>query len=258
MNRFPVLFIGHGSPMNAIETNAYTRRLGQLGKELPRPKSILMVSAHWYTKGTLVSVSEKPETIYDFYGFPPELYQVKYPAPGAPETGYLVTLTVKSCPVFVDTEMGFDHGAWSVLRHLYPEADIPVTQLSIDYSKSPAEHYVLAQELAILRDHGVLIIASGNIVHNLRAANFGNKNAPPFDWNVRFDKEIAQALEKVDHNRILGFEDLGQDAKLSVPTPDHFIPLFYTIGASQLGDAVTTIWEGYEHGSISMRSVMIG
>lgn len=257
--RMPALFIGHGSPMNAIHNeSAYARTLTELGRSLPRPKGILMVSAHWLSTGTQVSSAEHPDTIHDFYGFPPALYEVRYPATGAPEVAYQVSLVVKSCGIWVDTTYGLDHGTWSVLRHLYPQADIPVTQLSIDVNKSPAEHWVLARELAILRDHGIMIMGSGNIVHNLRLADFGNPDAEPAGYTRRYDEKIRLAMEQKDEQTLLDYLSSDSDTRLAVNSAEHYIPLIYVMGTARPADPVQTVFEGFEHASISMRSIRLG
>ncbi len=258
MNRLPAFFFAHGSPMNALGTSPWSEMLRRTGSKLTGVQAILMISAHWYTRGTGVSFATHPETIYDFYGFPQELYRITYPAPGSPETAERVQNLIRSVPVLADPAMGLDHGAWSVLIHLFPDADIPVFQLSIDAGLTHEGHYRIGRELSVLREEGVLICGSGNIVHNLRAADFQNPRAEPAGWNVRFDEAIAEGLRSGNHETVLNYLSLGQDARLSVPTPDHLIPLFYILGSSHPKDPVSFIWEGYEHASLSMRSVRIG
>ncbi len=252
----PVLFLGHGSPMNAITDNAFTQHLQQLGKSIDKPKAILVISAHWYTKGTFVSSTPNPKTIYDFYGFPQELSTVKYPAPGSPEGAKMVQENVKSLQVFADHEMGFDHGAWSVMRHVYPQADIPMFQMSIDYTKPPAWHYKLAGELAALRKKGVLIVGSGNIVHNLGKLDWSN--GKPFDWSVEFDSTVKKLLISREHEKLIDYQKLGTAAMLSVPTNDHYLPMIYALGLQQKSDELTFTYEGIEYGSISMRCFAVG
>lgn len=253
----PALFLAHGSPMNVIADNEITRAFQLLGKRLEKPKSILMISAHWETNGTAISVKEHPETIYDFYGFPKELYQIKYPAPGAVEVAYQVQTIVKSGPIFLDLEMGFDHGTWTVLKHVFPNADIPVTQLSLDVNKSLADHYHLAKEISILRQQGVMIIGSGNIVHNLRMANFGNPSAKPFQWAVDFDEFIKSAVSTFHHQALLDNQQYPEYTNMAVPTAEHFLPLLYILGTQQLSDRAVFFHNGFEHGSISQSSLIL-
>lgn len=256
--RMPVMFIGHGNPMNAIMDNAFTRRLHEMGTSLKeQPRAILVVSAHWLTRGTHVLVSEKPETIHDFGGFPQALFDVQYPAPGAPElareTGKLIT----SVKVGEDEHWGLDHGTWSVLRHMYPEAKIPVYQLSIDYYKPAAWHFQLAKELQALRDKGVLIIGSGNVVHNLRMINW-DENAKPFDWAQEFDTVVKNRINKRDFEDLVHYDRLGGAAKLSVPSHDHYLPLLYTLGASLASDDIRFTYEEIQNGSIDMLCIQAG
>ncbi|HTF04950.1 MAG TPA: class III extradiol ring-cleavage dioxygenase, partial [Bacteroidia bacterium] len=205
----PALFLGHGSPMNAIEDNLFTRSLGVLGTSLQKPKAVLVVSAHWLTKGTFVSTALHPETIYDFGGFPPELSQVKYPAPGAPDQARLVKSTILTTHIEEDPSMGLDHGAWSVIRHMWPDASVPVFQMSIDWYKSPQWHYNLAQELKALRRKGIMIITSGNITHNLRNVVWNNIDAPPVDWALEFDEAVKKNIDSRDHLKIINYDSLA-------------------------------------------------
>lgn len=254
----PVLFLGHGSPMNAIEDNAFTQSLKKLGASLPRPAAILVVSAHWLTKGTFVSVAPQPKMIYDMYGFPEELYKVKYPAPGAPGFAKDVKALVKSVSVQEDKEWGFDHGLWSVLIHLFPKADIPVFELSMDYHKPMQYHYDLAKELVQLRKKGVLVVGSGNITHNLRKFDMNNPSAKPVEWAHEFDEKIKKFLDSHDHKGIIDYRKLGTVAELSHPEPSHFLPLLYAIGLQDKSEALTYPHEGFTYGSFSMRCVKIG
>lgn len=251
----PALFLGHGSPMNAIEDNVFTRSLVALGARLPKPKAILVVSAHWLTRGTFVSTAMNPETIYDFGGFPPELSQVKYPAPGAPNEARMVANTIHSTHIEEDPSMGLDHGAWSVIRHMWPEADVPVFQLSIDFYKSPQWHYDLAQELRALRRKGIMIISSGNITHNLRKVVFENRDAAPIDWAVDFDEAIRKSIENYNHDAIINYQNLSSSS-IAVPTNDHYLPLLYTLGAMEKDETHEWTYEGFQYGTISMRGVM--
>jgi 4,5-DOPA dioxygenase extradiol len=256
--RMPAMFIGHGSPMNAIEDNAYTRRLGELGRSLKeQPRAILVVSAHWLTRGTHVLVSEKPATIHDFGGFPQALFDVEYPAPGAPAIAKETAQLITSTHVTEDNTWGLDHGTWSVLRHMYPEATIPVYQLSIDYYKPAAWHFKLAEELQALRDRGVLIIGSGNIVHNLRAVDW-NPDPKPFDWALEFDNVVKDRITRKEYDDLLNYEKLGMAAKMAIPTPDHYYPLIYALGAGGRKEDIQFTYEEIQMGSIDMLCLQIG
>ena len=263
-NKMPVLFIGHGSPLNIILDNSFTRSLAAVGRRLPQPKAIMVISAHWLTKGTFVGCMEKPETIYDFYGFAEELYDVVYPCRGASGEAAFVTETLKQAAVTCDTSRGLDHGAWAILKHLYPRADIPVFQLSLDYTfnewdpKPLQYHYDLAAELSELRNRGVLIIGSGNIVHNLSMFDFTNIDANPFDWAVEFDERVKENLIREDHHRLINYPTLGKEAALAVPTLDHYLPMIYAIALREKNEPLTFIYEGFQYGSISMRCFQIG
>jgi len=253
--KLPVLFIGHGSPENALLDNPFTRSLARLGKDLPKPKAILSISAHWLSEGTLITAMESPKTIYDFYGFPPPLYVVKYPAPGSQKLAARVQQLLRPVQARPDSSWGLDHGTWSVLRHMYPRANIPVVQLSIDFYQPPRHHYEIGEMLAYLRSEGILMIGSGNIVHNLRALRPEGKDASPFAWAKEFDAFIKEKLEKNDHAAIINYQSLGHAASLSHPTPDHFYPLLYSIGAAGAESKISYPYEGYEYGSLSMRAV---
>ena len=233
----PTVFVGHGSPMNALDDNVHTRAWRRLGETLPRPKAILSVSAHWYIHGTAVTAMEQPQTIHDFYGFPPELFAMRYPAPGAAALASRVQALLQPIRVSADQEWGLDHGTWSVLVHLYPQADIPVVQLSIDATQPPAIHYQIGQRLAALRDEGVLIFGSGNVVHNLRRVRWGD-DAVPYPWATSFNDQLRDALLRADHQFAIGYEKAGEAAQLSVPTPEHYLPLLYVLGASTSADTV--------------------
>jgi 4,5-DOPA dioxygenase extradiol len=256
-SRMPVLFIGHGSPMNGIETNPFTLSLQQLGKDLPKPKAIMVVSAHWLTNGTYVLNSPAPKTIYDFGGFPEELYKVKYDAPGAPEYAQKTKEVITSTTAKLDHDWGLDHGAWTILKHLYPAADIPTYQLSIDASKPASYHYNLAKELSALRTKGVLIIGSGNIVHNLGRLSWNDPTAK-FDWSIEFDETVKKHLNNHQHDELVHYEKMGKAAMLSVPTNDHYLPMIYSIGLQQKNEELIYTYESIEMGSISMRCFKIG
>jgi 4,5-DOPA dioxygenase extradiol len=256
--QMPVLFIGHGSPMNAIADNAFTRKLATWGNSFTeKPKAILVVSAHWLTRGTHVMVSSKPRTIHDFGGFPQALYQIEYPASGAPEfvseTKHLITTT----DVIEDDQWGLDHGAWTVLRHMFPKADVPVFQLSIDFSQPPLYHYNLAQELKALRTKGVLVFGSGNIVHNLYQIDF-NEQAKPFDWAIEFDVLVKAKLQTHDYNSLINYSSLGSAASLSIPTNDHYLPMLYSLGLTDKNESLTFTYEEIQNASISMRCFQVG
>lgn len=254
--RMPAIFVGHGSPMNALEDNAFARGWHKLGKELPRPAAILAISAHWLTEGTFVHVAATPKTIHDFWGFPKELYDMTYPAPGAPEVARMVASEVKKAPITEDVDWGIDHGTWIVLSRMYPDADIPVFQMSIDMSKPSHFHYELGQALAPFRDKGILVMGSGNIVHNLGNISF-EEDAQPFDWAIEFDATAKALLEGGDTQSLIEYEKLGHAAALAIPTPDHYWPLLYTLGLHGKNDQLTFPIEGIAHGSISMRAVRI-
>ncbi len=258
--RMPSIFIGHGSPMNAIADNAFTQHLRQLGERLERPKAVLVVSAHWLTRGdSFVSTTSKPATIHDFGGFPEELFAVDYPAPGAPAAALATIDQVKSVKVHEDHEMGLDHGAWSILKHIFPQAEVPVFQLSIDWGRSTAYHYALAQELRGLRSKGVLILGSGNVVHNLGQLNWQEgEKAKPYDWAVEFDHFVQENVTSGNHLALVNYSALGAAAQLAQPTNDHYLPLLYTLGASDKGALLTEIYTGMDMGSISMRSFLLG
>lgn len=256
--RMPVLFIGHGSPMNAIDKNSYTRTLNELGQRLQRPKSILVISAHWMSEGSWVTAVEKPKTIHDFYGFPQELFDVQYPAPGSPELANLMIDTIQDPNVYGDKEMwGLDHGTWSVLRHLYPEADIPVVQLSIYMEQPPEYHVKLGQQLSFLREKGVLILGSGNLVHNLRCIRWGSE-AKPYDWAIEYDEWLKKKLEERDFHSLLHNFHQTEAGRLSIPSMDHYYPLHYVLGASDKKDELRFEYEEMQNGSISMRSFSLG
>jgi 4,5-DOPA dioxygenase extradiol len=258
--RMPVIFIGHGTPMNAVRQSAFTRRLSTWGRELPRPTAILSVSAHWLSRGaTGVGIQERPKTIHDFGGFPQELFDVQYPAPGHPELAREVASLVRQTRVTPTQQWGLDHGTWTVLKHLYPKADVPVFQLSIDYDKPAAFHYALGQELAALRDKGVLILGSGNVVHNLRATDRGVPDGMKASraWAQSFDEAVKSALAERDHAALQNYAKL-EGAATAVATPDHYFPFLYALGAGGAQQAPKTVHEGFQSGTISMRCVQFG
>ena len=256
--RFPVLFIGHGTPMNALFDNNFTKALAQLGRQLERPKAILVISAHWETPGTFVSTNPSPKTIYDFGGFDRALYEIKYEPKGAPELAHEVVTLVKSTKVQEDVTMGLDHGAWTVLHHIFPQADVPVFQMSLDYTKSPEQHYQIAQEIKALRNKGVLIVGSGNVVHNLRLLDWSSIDAKPTDWTLEFDELVKTNINSGNFEKLVKYQDLGTIAKLSIPTSDHYLPMLYTLGAADKNEPVKYLYEGYQYGTLSMRCFQIG
>ncbi len=258
MSRMPAIFFGHGNPMNAIEDNAYTQAWSRIGRRLERPKAVLAISAHWYVPETMVTANERPRTIHDFGGFPKRLYDVVYPAPGDPALAARTIAALAPEPVAPDTRWGLDHGTWSVLTHVFPNADVPIVQLSIDETQPPAYHYALGKKLAALRDEGVLIAGSGNLVHNLESYAWGRHPAEPLDWAVRFEKLAREHIVAGRDASLVDYEALGQDALLSAPTPDHYLPLLYVLGARMDGDRVSFPVEGFDGGSISMLAVELG
>jgi 4,5-DOPA dioxygenase extradiol len=251
----PAIFFGHGNPMNAIERNAYTEAWAQIGRSLPKPKAIVMVSAHWYLPATLVTAMERPRTIHDFGGFPRPLYEVTYPAPG--DTALAQRLQ-SMAGATLDDQWGLDHGTWSVLVHVYPDADVPVVQLSIDETQPASFHYELGRRLGALRDEDILIAGSGNLVHNLHAYAWGRHPVEPFDWALRFEAQARALIESGDHQPLVDYESLGRDALLSAPTPDHYLPLLYVLGARRTGEPAAFPVEGIDGGSVSMLTVKIG
>ncbi|HKW26089.1 MAG TPA: 4,5-DOPA dioxygenase extradiol [Terriglobales bacterium] len=256
--RMPALFVGHGNPMNALLVNPYTQRWAALGSTLPRPKAILSISAHWFVEGAAVTVSTAPKTIHDFGGFPRELYQVNYPAPGDPDLAARVQKLLAPLPVSSDERWGLDHGTWSVLCHIYPHSDIPVVQLSIDETQPPSFHYQIGKRLAQLREEGVLILGSGNLVHNLHAYAWGRHAQEPYDWATFFEKRVRELLLAGDHKPLIEYEArLGREAELAVPTPDHYLPLLYIAGTRTSSEPVTFPVEGVDGGSVSMLAVQV-
>ncbi|WPV64697.1 4,5-DOPA dioxygenase extradiol [Chitinophaga sp. LS1] len=253
----PVLFIGHGSPMNGIEDTEFSRRWTQMGKEIPTPKAVLVISAHWYTQGTKITAMEHPKTIHDFGGFPKELFAVQYPAPGSPD---LARETASLIHASLDHDWGLDHGTWTVVRHMYPEANIPVLQLSIDYSKGPQYHYDLAKELYALRRKGVLIIGSGNLVHNLRMVAWDRLDDKEYgyDWALDINNQFKHLISSREHKPLINYTQLGKGALLAIPTPDHYLPLMYTLGLQSNKDNISFFNDKAVGGSLTMTSVKFG
>jgi 4,5-DOPA dioxygenase extradiol len=251
----PALFVGHGSPMNAIESNEFSRAWIDVGKTLPPPRAILCISAHWQTSSPMVTAMKKPRTIHDFGGFPRDLFEYQYPAPGSPELAELLSKTVGKPHVSLDQTWGLDHGAWSVLCRMFPNADVPVIQLSLDETQPPAFHYALGQELRPLRQRGVLILGSGNIVHNLRMAFFQDE---AYDWALEFDQLAKKLIETGDHAALVNYEGLGRAASLAIPTNEHYLPLLYVLAVQGLGEAPRFFADRVTMGSMSMRSLIIG
>lgn len=256
--RMPVLFIGHGSPMNAIDSNLYTQTLNALAPKIPKPRAILVISAHWMTEGTWITEMSQPKTIHDFYGFPQALFDVQYPAPGSPDVAKLVQQTILEPKIHGDTEKwGLDHGTWSVLRHMYPDAHIPVLQLSLNM-KQPIEYHIrLGHELTKLRDKGILIIGSGNLVHNLRTIRW-EPEAQPYDWALEFDEWLKTKLNDRDFSTVLNDFHKTKAGQLSIPTLEHYLPLHYVLGAADAKDKLSFEFEEMQNGSISMRSFSLG
>lgn len=253
----PAIFVGHGNPMNIIGRNRWTKSWAALGATLPRPRAILAVSAHWYIPATMVTAMPYPRTIHDFSGFPQELYEIKYPAPGDPALADRVRDLLASIPVEPDEEWGLDHGTWSVLHHMFPKADIPVVQVSINRRQPPSFHYDIGELLAPLRDEGVLILGSGNLVHNLQAYNWDRPNTEPFDWASRFEEKVRDTLRGGKDDQLIDYTGLGPEAKLSVPTPDHYLPLLYVLGSRKKGEDVSFPIEGFDGGSMSMLAIQV-
>ena len=257
---YPVLFIGHGSPMNGIEDTNFSKQWKAQVQDLPTPKAVVVISAHWLTRGTYVTAMEHPQTIHDFGGFPEALFAVEYPAPGSPTIAQATKELITSTTVELDHEWGLDHGTWTVVRHMYPEANIPVLQLSIDYNQSAAYHYALAQELLSLRKKGVLLIGSGNIVHNLGLVDFANISTPNygFDWALEARDTFNKLLLKKDYQSLINYEKLGKSVQLAIPTPDHYYPLIYSLGLSTETEEIQLFNDEMVGGSLNMTSVRFG
>ncbi|MCF2502177.1 4,5-DOPA dioxygenase extradiol [Dyadobacter sp. CY107] len=256
----PVLFIGHGSPMNGIEDTAFSRRWTQMAKEIPTPAAVLVVSAHWFTNGTKITAMDFPQTIHDFGGFPPALFAVQYPAPGNPALAKEAAGLIRSAKVELNHDWGLDHGTWTVVRHMYPEAKIPVLQLSIDYTKGPQFHYDLARELMALRKKGVLIIGSGNMVHNLRMVAWDKLSVQGYgyDWALQINEQFKALIQENDHKPLINYSQLGREAALAIPTPEHYLPLMYTLGLKAGKEPVSFFNDQAVGGSLTMTSVKIG
>ena len=254
----PAIFFGHGNPMNALLNNTYTDGWRRIGANTPRPRAIVSISAHWFVPETGVTISTAPRTIHDFGGFPRELYQVRYPAPGDPDLARRVQKLLAPLPVALDNSWGLDHGTWSVLRHVYPDADIPIVQLSIDETQPASFHFEVGSKLAPLRDEGILIVGSGNLVHNLHTYAWGSHVPDPYDWAVRFETEAKHIMIAGEYKPLIDYEKLGPDAMLSIPTPDHYLPLLYVMATRQSGEDITFPIEGVDGGSISMLTVQVG
>ncbi len=256
----PVLFIGHGSPMNGIEDNEFSRRWKEMARSIPTPKAVLVISAHWLTKGTKVTAMDFPRTIHDFGGFPKELFAVQYGAPGSPALAQETASLIKSAHVEMDHDWGLDHGAWTVVRHMYPDEKIPVLQLSIDYSKDASYHYELAKELYELRKKGVLIMGSGNMVHNLRMVAWDRLNEPGYgyDWAIGMNTRFKELIGNGEFDKLIKYESLGREALLSIPTPEHYFPLLYTLGLKGSKDDTSFFNDKLVGGSLTMTSVKFG
>ncbi|HMQ04955.1 MAG TPA: 4,5-DOPA dioxygenase extradiol [Pyrinomonadaceae bacterium] len=254
----PAIFFGHGNPMNALADNPYTRAWGTIGRSIPPPKAVLCVSAHWYIPGVAVTAMERPRTIHDFGGFPRELFEVQYPAPGSPDLASRVDVLLGGNVALDTGGWGLDHGTWSVVCHVFPNADVPIVQLSINKTEPAVFHYELASKLRPLRDEGILIVGSGNLVHNLHAYAWGDQTREPFDWALRFEQKARELITAGEHAPLVEYESLGKDALLSAPTPDHYLPLLYVLGQQDEGDPVSFPVEGFDGGSISMTAVAIG
>ena len=254
----PALFLGHGNPLNAIRANDWTRAWQVLGAQLPRPKAIVAISAHWYVPQTAVTAMATPRTIHDFGGFPRELYAVRYAAPGAPELAQRVQRLLAPVPAALDESWGLDHGSWSLLVHMYPDARVPVLQLSIDAREDPRFHYELGARLRPLRAEGVLLLGSGDVVHNLESYAWGRHESAPYEWALRFESRVRAQLDAGEHAALIDYAALGADARASVPTPEHYLPLLYVMGASTPGESVRYPVTGIDGGSISMLAVQFG
>ena len=254
----PAIFFGHGNPMNALQFNAYTDAWAEIGRSIPKPTAILCISAHWYVTDVAVTAMNQPRTIHDFGGFPQELFNVQYPAPGSPELAERVNELLGGNITLDSAHWGLDHGTWSVLCHVFPDADVPVVQLSINETEPAAFHYDLAKRLAPLRDEGVLVIGSGNLVHNLHTYAWGNASLGPLDWASRFEEKARELIVANEHEPLINYETLGRDAMLSAPTPDHYLPLLYILALKRSSDTVTFPVEGFDGGSISMLTVRLG
>lgn len=254
----PVLFVGHGSPMNGIEDNEFSATWTAIAKDIPQPAAVLVVSAHWFTKGTHITAMDFPQTIHDFGGFPQELFEVVYPAPGSPDLAVETAGLITSANVGLDHDWGLDHGAWTVVRHMYPDASIPVLQLSIDYTKDARYHYDLARELSLLRRKGVLIMGSGNMVHNLRMVDWRMMDGGGYDWALQMNDQFKSLILNNEHKPLIDFQSLGKEAMLAIPTPEHYLPLMYTLGLKKDNEPVSLFNDKALGGSLTMTSVKVG
>ncbi|RNI32419.1 4,5-DOPA dioxygenase extradiol [Rufibacter immobilis] len=254
----PVLFIGHGSPMNGIEDNEFSQRWKKMAQEIPVPKAVLVVSAHWFTRGTKITAMDFPQTIHDFGGFPRELFAVQYPAPGNAALAQETAELVKTAQVELDHDWGLDHGTWTIIRHMYPAANVPVLQLSIDYTKGPQYHYELAKELTALRKKGVLIVGSGNMVHNLRMVSWEMINGGGYDWTHTINEKFKDLIQNRDHQPLIHYQTLGKEALLAIPTVEHYLPLLYTLGLQGKDEETSFFNDKMAGGSLTMTSVKIG
>ncbi|MDB5278183.1 MAG: Extradiol ring-cleavage dioxygenase class protein subunit [Ferruginibacter sp.] len=259
-HRMPALFIGHGSPMNGIEDNEFSQRWTKMAKEIPTPSAVLVVSAHWFTKGTRITAMDFPKTIHDFGGFPKALFDVQYPAPGNPSLALETATLIHTTPVLQDHDWGLDHGTWTIVRHMYPAANIPVLQLSIDYTKGARYHYDLAKELYSLRKKGVLIIGSGNMVHNLGMVAWDKIDGPAYgyDWALQLNEKFKDLISSGDFNPLINYESLGKEGRLAIPTPEHYLPLLYTLGLKGENDNTDFFNDKAVAGSLTMTSVKLG
>ena len=254
-SKMPLLFVGHGNPMNAVADNEFTKGWENAGKSLMKPNAILCISAHWETQGTFVTAMDMPITIHDFYGFPEPLYQVSYPAPGSPDLAKNIKEMIKKTPVEFDQLWGLDHGCWSVIKHMFPKADIPIIEMSLDYSKPAIWHYELAREISSLRKRGVLIVGSGNIVHNLRMMDWQNDKG--FDWARKANETMKNLALGEEHRKLIEYGDLGKEVRLAVPTPEHYLPLLYILGLKEKKDSITFFNDKTVLGSVSMTSMIL-
>ena len=254
----PAIFFGHGNPMNALTQNKWTAAWANIGKTIPRPRAILCISAHWYLPTTMVTAAATPRTIHDFGGFPRELYQVKYPAPGDSKLARRVSELLAPLPVHFDKTWGLDHGTWSVFRHVYPEADVPIVQLSIDETQAAAFHFEVGKRLSLLRNEDILIAGSGNVVHNLHTYAWGVHEPEPFDWAVHFETLAKDLMIAGEFEPLVNYANLGRDALMSIPTPDHYLPLLYVLGSRREDETISFPVEGVDGGSVSMLSVRVG
>ena len=254
----PVLFIGHGSPMNGIEDNEFSSTWAAMGRTMPIPKAVLVVSAHWFTRGTAITAMDFPQTIHDFGGFPQALFDTQYPVPGSPQLAAETAALIQSTDVLLDHDWGLDHGAWTVLKHMFPAANIPVLQLSMDYTKDPIAHYELAAELYQLRKKGVLIMGSGNMVHNLGMISWDMIDGGGYDWALEINDKFKSLIMNNDHKPLMDYRNLGSAAKLAIPTPEHYLPLLYTLGLKNDREEVSLFNDKAIGGSLTMTSVRIG